>query len=120
MLARYPEHFGLDFLFRRGDPYPAVRLPQGYGVLLWFTLPLMLIGAAWVLAHFREVQARVLTALVLTYPCADLLNAHEEGAHGLRSIPGMIALTLLAAVGAVALFRYFRRVSRGFGFCATD
>src|SRR5262249_55558142 len=114
VLGRYPAHFGLDFLFRRGDPYPAIRPPEGYGVFLWFTLPLMVLGAVWIVAHFRDVNARIVAALVLTYPCADLLNAHDEGVHGLRAIPGMIALTLLAAIGAVALFRYFARASRGF------
>ena len=114
VLARYPEHFGLDFLFRRGDQYPAMRPPDGYGVFLWFTLPLMVFGAMWVIAHFREIEARIVAALVVTYPCADLLNAHDEGAHGLRSIPGIIALTLLAAIGAAALFRHFARASRGF------
>ena len=113
VVARYPAHFGLDFLFRSGDPYPAMRPPPDYGVVLWFTLPLMIAGAAWVVAHFREVEARVLAVLVVTYPCADLLNEHD-GPHGLRSIPGIIALTLLAAVGAVALFRYFARASRKF------
>lgn len=113
-LARYPAHFGLEFLFRRGDPYPAVRPPEDYGVFLWFTLPLMILGAAWVVRHFRETPARILAALVVSYPFADLLNAHDEGPHGLRSIPGMIALTLLAAVGAVAIVRYFARASRPF------
>ena len=114
VLARYPGHFGLDFLFRRGDQYPAMRPPPDYGVFLWFTLPLMILGAVWVVKHFRRIEARVLAALVVTYPCADLLNAHDEGPHGLRSIPGMIALTLLAAVGVVALVRYFARASRPF------
>ena len=114
VMARYPAHFGLDFLFRRGDPYPAMRPPPEYGVFLWFTLPLMIIGAVWVIANFRRVEARVLAALVITYPFADLLNAHDEGPHALRSIPGMIALTLLAAAGATALFRYFARAARPF------
>jgi 4-amino-4-deoxy-L-arabinose transferase-like glycosyltransferase len=113
VLARYPDHFGFDFLFRRGDPYPAMRPPPDYGVFLWFTLPLMIVGVAWVVAHFREVEARLLAALVVTYPFADLLNAHD-GPHGLRSIPGIVALTLLAAVGAVAFVRYFSRASRAF------
>src|SRR5437764_11672321 len=113
VLARYPAHFGLDFLFRRGDPYPAMRPPPEYGVVLWFTLPLMILGAVWVVKHFRRMEARVLAALVVTYPCADLLNEHD-GPHALRSIPGMIALTLLATVGAVALARYFARASRPF------
>lgn len=110
--ARYLPHFGLDFLFLHGDPYPAMQPPQGYGYFLLFTLPLMIVGAIWVIRHFRDVEARVLAALVVTYPCADLLNAHESQAHGLRSLPGIIALTLLAAVGAVSVGRYFARVSR--------
>jgi 4-amino-4-deoxy-L-arabinose transferase-like glycosyltransferase len=113
VLARYPPHFGLDFLFRRGDPYPAMSLPDGYGVFLEFTLPLMILGAVWAVQHFRRIEARVLAVLVVTYPFADLLNEHD-GPNGLRGIPGMIALTLLAAVGAVALVRYFAHASRPF------
>jgi hypothetical protein len=112
---RYLPHFGLDFLFRRGDPYPAMQPPPDHGYFLYFTLPLMIVGALWVAAHFREVEARALAALVAVYPAADLLSAHD-GPHGLRSIPGIVALTLLAAVGAVSLYRYFARASRVLGF----
>lgn len=114
--ARYLPHFGLDFLFSRGDPYPAMQPPQGHGYFLLFTLPLMILGGIWVIAHFREVEARALAALVVAYPCADLLSAHDSPAHGLRSLPGVVALTLLAAVGAVSLGRYFARASRALAF----
>src|SRR5262249_10408888 len=82
---------------------------------LWFTLPLMIFGAMWVIAHFRDVEARVLAALVITYPCADLLNEHD-GPHGLRSIPGIIALTLLAARAAGAPFPSLARRALGFAY----
>lgn len=100
--ARYPPHFGLDFLFRRGDVDPTDSPPTGHGYLFWFMLPLLIAGAVYV---FRK--SKFLFAFVLLYPTADLLNRHPS-AHSLRGAPGVIALTLLAAVGLVALLDFKR------------
>jgi 4-amino-4-deoxy-L-arabinose transferase-like glycosyltransferase len=102
--ARYPPHFGLDFLFRRGDLDPTDSPPTGHGYLFWVMLPLLIAGAAFLIAKLRmSPSARFMTALVVLYPAADLLNRHPS-AHSLRGAPGVVALTLLAAIGAVALF----------------
>jgi len=95
--ARYPPHFGLDFLFRRGDIDPTDAPPSGHGYFFWFMLPLFIAGAIYV---FRK--SKFLGAFVLLYPAADLFNRHPS-AHSLRGAPGVIALTLLAAAGLIAL-----------------
>lgn len=100
--ARYPPHFGLDFLFRRGDVDPTDAPPTGHGYLFWFMLPLLIAGAVYV---FRK--SPFLLAFVLLYPAADLLNRHPS-AHSLRGAPGVIALTLLAAAGLIALIDFRR------------
>lgn len=107
--ARYPPHFGLDFLFRRGDLDPTDSPPTGHGYFFWFMLPLLLAGAAFLVAKLRESpSARFLAVLVLVYPAADLFNRHPS-AHSLRGAPGVIALTLLAAAGLIALLDVSRR-----------
>jgi hypothetical protein len=99
-VARYPGHFGPRFLFARGDEDPALAPPAGYGLFLWFTLPLM---AAGLVAAVRESRgsraARFLLAWIVLYPAADLASSHVS-LHALRSLPGVCALTLLAALGA--------------------
>ena len=106
-LSKYPGHFGPDFLFVRGDPHPHVSPPDS-GQLHWYVLPLLLAGAGVTIWRARSsVAARVLTAWVLLYPAGDLLVARTAGdlwgLHALRSSPGICALMILAAVGAVAV-----------------
>jgi len=100
-LSRYPGHFGLDFLFVAGDGYAALSPPAGHGLFPWYTLPLMLLGltALW---HSRSQSsaARLLFLWLVTYPVGDLVTRHPNP-HALRSLPGLCALVLLAAWGAV-------------------
>ena len=99
VLARYPGHFGLDFLFVHGDPDYAYSPPEDYGLFHWYMLPLMLLGLTAVLPKLKSSRsARLLMTWVLLYPAADLLNEHPT-MHALRSLPGVCALVLLAAVG---------------------
>ena len=113
VLARYPGHYGPDFLFLHGDTDAAYAPPEGYGLFLWYSLPLMLIGAITIGAKLRGSRAaRVLAAWVLVYPAADLLSEHPT-LHSLRSLPGVCALTLLAAVGAVAAVDQAKRWVHG-------
>lgn len=174
VLARYPGHFGPDFLFLRGDPDVAYSPPRGYGLFLWYTLPLILIGlfaavrtalstdgpqgkrppraarenASRQIAkegppsrsvgaalssgatsgsevagrgaspvatssipaaggRLSSLGARVLLGWVLVYPAADLASEHPT-LHALRSLPGVCALTLLAALGAVSAWSWLR------------
>ena len=55
--ARYLPHFGLDFLFRRGDIDPTDSPPTGHGFLFWFMLPLLVAGAAFLIARWRTPSA---------------------------------------------------------------
>jgi 4-amino-4-deoxy-L-arabinose transferase-like glycosyltransferase len=106
VVSRYPGHYGLDFLFRQGDPDVAYAPPSGYGLFYWYTLPLMIAGLLVLLWRAkRSPAARVLLVWVALYPAADLLNEHPT-MHALRSIPGICCLTLLAAVGAVFLGKW--------------
>ncbi|MDD5543342.1 MAG: glycosyltransferase family 39 protein [Acidobacteriia bacterium] len=106
--VRYPGHFAPDFLFERGDPDPAYSPPNGYGLFLWYTAPMMLLGLVFLIPSLKESRsARVLMTWVALYPLADLFNEHPT-MHALRSLPGASALTLLAAVGAVFSFRWLK------------
>lgn len=115
VLARYAEHFGPDFLFRNGDRFE-VQGTHGFGELQWYTLPLLVGGMALTLRHVRTSRAaRVALAWLILYPLGDCLYVHmtytlpdgteHMSLHALRSAPGLTGLALLAAVGAVALFR---------------
>jgi 4-amino-4-deoxy-L-arabinose transferase-like glycosyltransferase len=101
VLNRYPPHFGLDFLFLRGDGDIALSSPRGVGLFHWYELPLLLLGFVTVLWFSKTSRAaRLLLIWILLYPVADLFNSHQT-AHALRSLPGLCGLVLLAAVGAV-------------------
>jgi 4-amino-4-deoxy-L-arabinose transferase-like glycosyltransferase len=105
-IQRYPPHFGLPFLFESGDRYPALTPPAGYGEFLWFMFPLMLAGMIILIKSYRtSVSARTLAALVLLYPAGDLLNRHPSP-HAFRAAPGIVALVMLAAFGAVWIARW--------------
>jgi 4-amino-4-deoxy-L-arabinose transferase-like glycosyltransferase len=105
--ARWLVHFDPRFLFVRGDPYP-IMSPPDQGMLHWYMLPLLVIGLiAAVRAAPRDLAARIVLALVATYPAGDLI-ARYEGAHALRSSPGIGALILLAAFGAIHAWRWLR------------
>lgn len=106
VLARYPGHFGADFLFRHGDPDIAYCPPKGYGLFQWYTLPMMVGGLIFLFMHLKTSRsAQVLLIWVILYPAADLLNEHPT-MHGLRSLPGVCALTLLAAIGLIFMIQW--------------
>jgi 4-amino-4-deoxy-L-arabinose transferase-like glycosyltransferase len=123
MGARYARHFGPDFLFLRGDRYE-IYAPHGVGQFHVYMLPLMLAGAVFVVlgmlgrrAAGDPLSSRMLAAWVVLYPVADVLYRNEihlpdgsvlDSLHALRSAPGLIGLVLLAAVGAVSVWRLIR------------
>lgn len=114
VLARYPAHFGPSFLFQQGDAYPPLSPPKGFGLFHWYMAPLMIAGAVVLLGRVRSSSsARVLAAWLILYPCGDLLNEHL-GPHSLRSLPGVCALVILAAVGAAGAGRWLYRRRRRF------
>lgn len=115
VLARYPGHFNPSFLFVQGDPYEICFVPER-GLFGWYMAPLMLVGllvSVWQMR--RSYAARALLVWLALYPAGDLLITHfAEGqhTHALRSLPGLGALILLAAVGGVAAWDWLRRRRR--------
>ncbi|MSP40048.1 MAG: phospholipid carrier-dependent glycosyltransferase [Deltaproteobacteria bacterium] len=100
-LARYPGHFGPDFLFINGDNDPAYSPLTGAALFHWYDLPLLILGLIVCLRQARaSPPARLLLLWLLLYPLADLFARHSS-LHALRSLPGLPALVLLAAIGAV-------------------
>ncbi len=100
IVARWLVHFDPRFLFMRGDVFP-IMSPPDQGMLHWYVLPLLIVGlVAAVRAAPHDLAARTVLALVAAYPAGDLI-ARYEGAHALRSSPGIGALVLLAAYGAM-------------------
>jgi len=111
MAARYPGHFGFDFLFINGDRFPIQS--TGGGNFPLFVAPLMIAGAVTCLRDWRTSGAlRFLTVWLLLYPIADCIGRHQS-MHALRSLPGLPALALLAGVGAVAIYDALARIGRG-------
>jgi len=98
---RYIKHFGLDFLFIRGDNYIMQHPPVG-GQFHWYELPLMLAGLPVLFSRFKKsASARVLLAYILAYPVGDSLSWGLVSIDSLRSAPGLCSLVLLSALGAV-------------------
>jgi 4-amino-4-deoxy-L-arabinose transferase-like glycosyltransferase len=108
ILGRWLEHFGPDFLFVRGDHYVLLK-PVGQGEFGWYMLPLMLAGLVVLAMRVRSSRsARVLLAMLIAYPAGDVISRYD-GAHALRSAPGVAALVLLGAWGAVGIRDALRR-----------
>jgi len=102
--VRYMQHFSPNFLFIERDPNPFFS-PPTIGHFYRYMAPLMLAGLLWLLWRFKSVSARVLIAFVLAYPIGDCL-VWGGGLSILRSAPGVCALILLSAVGAVNTARW--------------
>jgi 4-amino-4-deoxy-L-arabinose transferase-like glycosyltransferase len=118
---RYLDHFGLDYLFLRGDLYELMK-PIGQGEFHWPMLPAMLAGLVLAVSAARSRRAaRVLLVLVAIYPAGDLISRYLS-VHSLRSAPGLPALVLLAGFGAVgagrALWRRRPQLARGVAVAA--
>jgi 4-amino-4-deoxy-L-arabinose transferase-like glycosyltransferase len=102
---RYIQHFSPAFLFIEHDPNPFFSPPH-MGYFYWYMLPLMVAGLIWLLWRFKSsVSARLLLASLLAYPVGDCL-VWGGGLSILRSAPGVCALVLLSAVGAVDTVRW--------------
>ena len=97
--SRYPGHFGPDFLFVHGDRDIALSPPAGFGLFLWDSLVWMFVGAAFLISTLKSsVASRWLIVWLVAYPAGDLFSRHVS-LHALRSLPGVGALVLLAALG---------------------
>jgi 4-amino-4-deoxy-L-arabinose transferase-like glycosyltransferase len=109
--SRYIQHFGPDFLFIHGDPYQ-IQSPPNAGQFHWYMLPLMVLGFIFVIRRFRSsYSARVLLALVLTYPIGDCFF-EGIGMHALRSSPGLCGLILLGSFGFVHGIQWLSKQNR--------
>ncbi len=112
VLSRYPDHFGIGFLFRHGDTFNALAPPEGRGLFQWTLLPLLVIGVIALIRRRSTPGARALLAWMVLYPLPDLIYRHPSP-HALRSAAGVPALVMLAAMGAVTagrwLLQHFKR-----------
>ena len=115
--VRYIQHFGLNFLFiQRDNPYFS---PPGIAYFYWYMAPLMLAGLISLIARFKSsVSARLLLAFLLAYPVGDCL-VWGGGLSILRSMPGLCALILLSAVGAVDIAHWLWTKNRNEAIVAT-
>ncbi len=102
---RYLQHFGLDFLFIKGEDSPLTS-PPGMGQLYWYMLPLMLAGLTIILIRLKtSLSAKCLLAFIITYPVGDSLGRFFS-LSALRSAPGLCSLILLASLGAIGIFQW--------------
>jgi len=117
VLARYPGHFGPEFLFINGDPI-LFQSPIGIGQFHWYMSPFFLSGLIVVIRCFKmRLSCRILLMWILIYPISDCLNWHSirepvQAMHALRSMPGLSGLILLGAVGAVGLWTWLQQWNR--------
>lgn len=96
--ARYFEHWAPPFLLTSGDQFEPYAPPVG-GEIPWYFFATLLAGGAAAVTTWRTTPiARVALVTALLYPAADLLNANH-GPSVLRSFPGLVTLTFLAAYG---------------------
>ncbi|MBI4201165.1 MAG: glycosyltransferase family 39 protein [Chloroflexi bacterium] len=112
----YRSYFSLDFLLRKGDNSFITRhfLP-GYGHLFWFQLPLVLIGAGFMLWKRRR-EGILFLWLVLVYPLSGALS--DMSPISSRTILGPVVLAVLAGYGAAQLasaFPWRLRVTQRYG-----
>lgn len=102
---QYANHFGLDFLFLRGDHF-AIQSPPRCGQFHWYMLPLMVIGLITLLSKFKSsLPARILLVFVIVYPIGDCFFK-TSGSHAMRSLPGLCGLILLGSVGGIAFMEF--------------
>jgi hypothetical protein len=105
MSIRYIQHFSPNFLFKQYDPLPHFSPPQ-MGYFYWYMAPLMSIGLILLVWRFiSSASARILLAFVIAYPVGDCL-VWGGMLSVLRSLPGVCALVLLSAFGAVETARW--------------
>jgi len=104
VLERYVRHFGPDFLYINGDALATVWT-TGTGYIPWPLLPLQIGGLVLVVRRWRHsAAARVLVVGLLLFPLGDCFNSHVgDSLSGLRSSPGLVPLSMLAACGLVWL-----------------
>jgi hypothetical protein len=107
VLSRWPRHFNPAVLFSKTPGYPTLASPGNFGWLGWYMLPLLVVGTGWLVYKCRaSTSARVLLVLLIAYPVSDMAYSDSEYIQPMRCFPGIIALCLSGAVGAVAATRW--------------
>ena len=105
---RYVSHFRREFLFERGDA-DAIVWTANFGFIPYYLLPVQVLGLVVLGPGLRRSRAaRVLLVGVVLYPVGDLLNWHVS-LHSIRSLPGLIALITLGALGLTRAIEYLGR-----------
>lgn len=105
--GRYLAHFSATFLFLHGDPNTRHHAP-GAGMLFWWMAPLIVIGLVALVLR-RDLRWRGLIAVwLLLYPLAGALTT-DQPVHASRTLFGLPALSLCAALGALTVGRWIAR-----------
>ena len=106
--ANYLSYYSPEFLFLQGDENLRHSLP-GKGVLFWFMLPLVLLGA-FVCVRERKKPHFFLLFWLLVFPVAAASSIQQP--HALRSITAIPAFEIAAALGAVFLYGKMRKANK--------
>jgi 4-amino-4-deoxy-L-arabinose transferase-like glycosyltransferase len=116
-LNNYKSHFSLKFLFKDGDPN--LRHGAQTGVLYWWMLPFMIIGA---IAVGKSVKRRWFVGLIVfwivVFPLVGALT--DDGVpHATRTLIGAPMFCLLTGIGLwqSVIFFHYRLNSRILAAC---
>lgn len=101
-LVNYAKHFDPMYLAVRGDSQPR-HSPSGVGEIYPVELLLILIGLVFLIQR-RDAATAIVVGWIAIAPVAASLTT-EGIPHALRSLAGVPAFSLAAAVGGVGLIR---------------
>lgn len=101
---KYLSHFDLNFLFVNGDEVPRSKSPE-MGQLYLIELPLIILGIYFLLNSPKLNKLSFLViSLLITSPLASSLTFQSPSA--LRSLPLVIPLSILAALGILQISKF--------------
>lgn len=108
----YLNHFSLSFLFTKGDiDFPGHFITRhsirGMGQLYLLQLPLIIIGAYWLVKKAKKEKLFLLLLWFFIYPLGSIFTINGPYAH--RSIIGVIPFHLLSGIGMGYLIRSLRK-----------
>lgn len=102
-LTNYYKHFGIEFLFTKGDPN--LRHSGIHGVIYWWMLPFLLIGL-W--KGMTILPNRMYFLLISVWLLAMPIGAavtNDGVPHAARSLAGIVAFPMLASLGVYWAYR---------------
>jgi hypothetical protein len=109
--VNYLAHFEPGFLFQTSTDWITRHYVRGFGMLYLFEAPFLVVGLIVILLRHRRADLFLLSWLAI-YPLAAALVGPPLST---RSITGVIAMQMLAAIGMVATFEAVTWVARRFG-----